>query len=148
MPPPSRPQEGIGPKPGGAAGPDGPSLYRMFVRDLTLPCRIGVYLHEKTAPQRVRINVDLAMSAAGAQADDMTGLLSYEDVVHGVKGLIAKGHVNLVETLAERIADLCLFDGRVRSVRVRVEKLEVFEEAASVGVEIERHADAAPARNP
>jgi dihydroneopterin aldolase len=43
-----------------------------------------------------------------------------------------------VETLAEEIADICLDDGRVRVVRVRVEKLDVFDEAVSVGVEIER----------
>jgi dihydroneopterin aldolase len=44
----------------------------------------------------------------------------------------------LLETLAEEIAAICLQDGRVRSVRVRVEKLDIFPDAASVGVEIER----------
>jgi dihydroneopterin aldolase len=48
------------------------------------------------------------------------------------------GHVNLAETLAERIASLCLQDSTCRSVLVRVEKLDVFEDAKSVGVEIER----------
>jgi 7,8-dihydroneopterin aldolase/epimerase/oxygenase len=43
-----------------------------------------------------------------------------------------------VETLAERIAALCLSDRRVRVARVRVEKLDVFPDATSVGVEIER----------
>ncbi|MHA1598894.1 MAG: dihydroneopterin aldolase, partial [Alphaproteobacteria bacterium] len=43
-----------------------------------------------------------------------------------------------VETLAEDIAAMCLDDARVRSARVRVEKLDVFVEVASVGVEIER----------
>ena len=45
---------------------------------------------------------------------------------------------NLVETLAERLAGICLQDPRVRSARVRVEKLDVFADAVSVGVEIER----------
>jgi dihydroneopterin aldolase len=40
--------------------------------------------------------------------------------------------------MAESIAGLCLADPRVRAARVRVEKLDVFPEAASVGVEIER----------
>jgi dihydroneopterin aldolase len=43
-----------------------------------------------------------------------------------------------VETLAEQIAALCLEDRRVRVARVRVEKLDVFVDATSVGVEIER----------
>jgi dihydroneopterin aldolase len=55
-----------------------------------------------------------------------------------VRGLIGAGHVNLVETLAERIAEACLHDLRVHAVRVRVEKLDVFPDAVSAGVEIER----------
>ena len=48
------------------------------------------------------------------------------------------GHVNLVETLAERIAEACLADLRVDAARGRVEKLAAIPEAASVGIEIER----------
>ena len=57
------------------------------------------------------------------------------------KRLLAEGHINLVETLAEKIAALCLVDERVRSVRIRAEKLDVYAEAASVGIEIERRRD-------
>jgi dihydroneopterin aldolase len=52
--------------------------------------------------------------------------------------MLAEGHINLVETLAEKIAELCLGDGRVETARIRVEKLDVYAEAASVGIEIER----------
>jgi len=52
--------------------------------------------------------------------------------------VIEAGHINLVETLAEQIASLALLDNRVLSARVRVEKLQVMEDAESVGVEIER----------
>jgi len=58
--------------------------------------------------------------------------------VNGARALTSDGHINLVETLAERIAALCLADARVSSVRVRVEKLDIYEQADSVGVEIER----------
>lgn len=123
--------------------PDDTDSYRIFVRDLVLPCRIGVHLHEKQLPQRVRINIDLTvMDSCAAAGDDIARVLSYEHIVNRVKGLIAEGHVNLVETLAERIAGLCLGDGRVRRARVRVEKLDVVPEADCVGVEIERRRDA------
>ena len=46
--------------------------------------------------------------------------------------------MNLVETLADRIAEMCLEDQRVRTARVRIEKLDVFADAESAGVEIER----------
>ena len=56
----------------------------------------------------------------------------------GARAIVERGHINLVETLAEKIAVLCLANGRVRSVRVRVEKLDIVPDAQSVGVEIER----------
>ena len=65
-------------------------------------------------------------------------VMCYEELVADVRDMVGAGHVNLVETLAERIADLCLARTTVRCARVRVEKLDVFADAVSVGVEIER----------
>jgi dihydroneopterin aldolase len=116
------------------------SLRRVFVRDMVVETSIGVYDHEKHAPQRVRINLDLAvLEGEGVQNDDIATVLSYEDLVTGTREICRDGHVNLVETLGEKLADMCLADPRVRKVIVRVEKLDVFEDAAAVGVEIERH---------
>ncbi|MBC7907723.1 MAG: dihydroneopterin aldolase [Rhodospirillaceae bacterium] len=117
-------------------------LYRILVRDLVLKCLIGIHAHELLAPQRVRVNVDMAVyEQAGPLSDDIANVVSYEDVIEGIKRMLADGHINLVETLAEKIAELCLVDARVKSVRVRVEKLDVYAEAASVGIEIERRQD-------
>lgn len=111
----------------------------LFVRDLILPCAIGVYAHEKGKRQNVRINVDLNIAAPGADHDDrIAEVVSYDDVVTGIRALADQGHIHLVETLAERIADMCLADRRVDRVRVRVEKLDVLADGESVGVEIER----------
>jgi dihydroneopterin aldolase len=56
----------------------------------------------------------------------------------GIRHVVSSGHINLVETLADRIAKTCFEDGRIQGVKVRVEKLDVFKEAESVGIEIER----------
>ena len=64
--------------------------------------------------------------------------MCYEKIADGVRAIVGQGHVKLVETLAENIAGVCLMDKRVHSLRVRVEKLDVFADAASAGVEIER----------
>ena len=115
------------------------SLRHVFVRDLVLSCSIGIYDHEHQARQRVRVNVDLGVRENGpAVSDRIDDVVSYEHIVLRVRAIAADGHINLVETLAERIAALCLQDPRVRTARVRVEKLDVFDDAASVGVEIER----------
>lgn len=115
------------------------SLRHVFIRDLVLACSIGIHGHEKEARQRVRINLDLAVDESGKPInDDIHNVVCYEELADGVQKIIDHGHVNLVETLAEDIAAMCLEDGRVRSVRVRVEKLDILEGAESVGVEIER----------
>ncbi len=115
------------------------ALRHVFVRDLVLACRIGIYEREKQTPQRVRINLDLAVREdVRPIGDDYDKVVCYEQIVTKARGIAEDGHVNLVETLAERLADICLQDPRVRSCRVRVEKLDVFADALSVGVEIER----------
>ena len=110
----------------------------VFVRDLVLPCRIGVYSHEKHAEQRVRINLELTCVEHPAINDEHHNVVCYAEVVEGIRKLIAEGHINLVETLAERIAADCLADHRVMSAKVRVEKLDVMPDASAVGIEIER----------
>ena len=126
------------------------ALRHVFIRDLTLLASIGVHPHEHATKQRVRINIDLGVEDDGARLlsrapvgrvvgrDELSRVVDYEAVAQGVRAVVARGHVILVETLAERIAELCLSDPRVQLIRVRVEKLDVFADATSAGVEIER----------
>ena len=117
----------------------GKALRHVFIRDFMVECLIGVYEHEKCSPQRVRVNLDLAVDEGEHPIiDDILNVVSYETMANGILAIADEGHVNLVETLAERIADMCFDDQRVDSVRVRIEKLDIIENAGSVGVEIER----------
>lgn len=113
----------------------------VFLRDMVLPARIGIYEHEHATPQRVRVNVDLGVDEGSEEADELVHVVDYERVADAVRAIVAEGHVRLVETLAERIARACLADPRVRFTRVRVEKLDVFPDAVSAGVEVERTRD-------
>lgn len=126
-------------------------LRHVFLRDMVLNASIGIYPHEHAARQRLRINVDLAVVDEGAGPlsrlpvgrrpvgpDDLPRVVDYEEVANKVRAIVGAGHVRLVETLAERIAESCLSDPRVELARIRVEKLDVFADAASAGVEIER----------
>ncbi|HVC63578.1 MAG TPA: dihydroneopterin aldolase [Acetobacteraceae bacterium] len=122
------------------------ALRHVFLRDIVLSASIGIYPHEHAARQRVRINVDLGVEDDGARAlsrarvgrDELSRVVDYEKVADTVRGIVAAGHVRLVETLAERIAEACLADPRVHLARIRVEKLDIFADATSAGVEIER----------
>ena len=115
----------------------GQRTYRILVKDLVLLCSIGAYPQERLHRQRVRFNVDLrALWPLGALDDDLGKVVNYKDITTGIRTLVEEGHINLVETLAARIAERCLADKRIVSVLVRVEKLERGPDA--VGVEIVR----------
>jgi dihydroneopterin aldolase len=117
-------------------------IRHVFVRDLELNANIGVYHREKGQLQPVRINVDLTVEEADGDLDDkLSNVVDYGAVVEGIKQILAGGHLNLVETLAEKVAAFCLEDKRVKVARVRIEKLKIIAEAQSVGVEIEREAE-------
>lgn len=114
-------------------------IRHVFVRDLELMTSIGVHAHERTAHQRVRLNIDLAVLEGDRElGDEIANVVCYEEITTAVREVCERGHINLVETLAEEVAAVCLGEKQVRSVRVRVEKLDVFDDVSSVGVEIER----------
>ena len=111
----------------------------VFIRDLILTCLIGVHKHERKKPQRICVNLDLAVTEQSViSTDRLADVVCYEDVADRIRSIVNNGHVNLVETLAEKIASKCLEDRRIKATRVRIEKLDVFKDAASAGVEIER----------
>ena len=118
---------------------EGGPVRRVFIRDLTVEAVLGVYEHEKFFPQTIVINIDMEVPEDGAPLDDdHRNVVCYASVVSMVKEIVAKGHVHLVETLAEQVAEACLADKRVATVKVRIEKPDAIEEAAGVGIEIVR----------
>ncbi|MBS0965812.1 dihydroneopterin aldolase [Acetobacter okinawensis] len=120
---------------------DQPPLRCLFLKNMVLDAHIGVFPHEQGVTQRIRVSVHFGVddrTDLEVGPDDLSRTVSYERVVQLVHRIVREGHVRLVETLAERIASGVLADDRVRVVRVRIEKLDVFEEIEAVGVEIER----------
>jgi len=113
-------------------------ITHVFIRNLELLAHIGVHGHEQGKLQPVRINVDLGVREAGAIDDRLEHVVDYEAVTMKIRAIVARGHINLAETLAERIAEAAFEDARVLSARVRVEKLHALPGAESGGVEIER----------
>lgn len=121
-------------------------IRHVFLRDMVLTASIGIYAHEHATPQRIRVNVDLGvaddgalpMSRASVGRDELVRVVDYEVLANTVRRICTSGHVNLVETLAERLAEAALQDPRVISARVAVEKLDIFPDAVSAGVAVER----------
>jgi dihydroneopterin aldolase len=113
-------------------------IRHVFIRNLELPAQIGVWRHEHGKEQPIRINVDLAVEDLIDLGDDLAKVVDYGVIETKIRDMIAEGHVRLIETLAERIAAACFQDNRVKTARVRVEKLHALSNAESAGVEIER----------
>ena len=115
-----------------------PAVYdKVCVRDLILPVRIGIWSEEQNITQRVRFTVELSVMPGGHRPGDLSIVVSYDDIIDGIKEAIAEGHTLLTETLAERVASLCLSHRRAVAVRVVVEKLDRIP-GATLGCEIVR----------
>jgi dihydroneopterin aldolase len=127
-------------------GDRGRNYRRIFVRDLEIVASVGVFEREKRYEQRVVISADLYVrDDYDGASDRLLDVVDYGKVVDGISRIAQSEHVNLIETLAERIAQHCLADQRVECVRVRIEKPDVLETCQSVGIEIERWQPAAAA---
>ena len=115
------------------------NTYKILINDLTLDAFIGIHDFEKKKKQKIAISLSLDVN------DNISGIehkienfVSYEHIVSDIKSILKKGHIDLLETLGEKIVDLCFKDERVVTIKLKLEKLEVFKETSSVGIEIFR----------
>ena len=110
-------------------------MTKVFVTGIKIDAQIGVYKHEMGQAQPLVVDVELDVPTAGAEK--LADTLNYETVVAAARDVAAEGHIQLVETFAERLARACLVDPRVTRARVRVEKpLALAPTALAAGVEI------------
>ena len=115
------------------------NTYKILINELTLDAFIGIHDFEKKKKQKISISLSLDVN------DNISGIehkienfVSYEHIVADIKSILKKGHIDLLETLGEKIVDLCFKDERVMTIKLKLEKLEVFKETSSVGIEIFR----------
>ena len=111
----------------------------IFIDDLRVSTMIGIYPREKAMPQPIEISLQIGTSTIDAGAsDDIGDTISYAEVVEKVRTELAKQHFNLLEKLAEYIANLVLKDFGAPWVRVSIGKLGLIRGVRRVGVVIER----------
>ncbi len=108
---------------------------KVFVRGLKVDAEIGVYDHEYGRQQSLIVDVELDVAAS--HFERLGDTVNYERIGEAARAIAAEGHVGLVETFAERLAQACFFDPRVTRARVRIEKpAALAPHAAAAGVEI------------
>ena len=112
---------------------------RVFIRGLVLDAYIGAYESEQGVTQPIRIDFEAdVLEPANPVSDSLDDIVCYDAMTQGIKAIVAEGHIKLVETLAERIADLVMSHPMVNSVMVRIVKPNAIPEADAAGVEIIR----------
>lgn len=109
---------------------------RIYVRDLEVQAHVGAYRGERDKPQRLRFEVIADVRRTAAADDDLRNIVSYDLIIDAIERLVGMGHVDLLETLAERIADEMLRYDQVVRMTVKVEKPDMAR--GTVGIEIVR----------
>lgn len=112
---------------------------KIFLNELKVETVIGIWEWERKIRQTVLI--DLEMSADIAKAaitDEVEDTLNYKSVAKRVQSFVAESSFQLVETLAERIAEIVREEFSVEWVKVRVNKPGAIRGSRDVGILIER----------
>ena len=119
------------------------ALDRISLRDHTVEVEIGAFQAERGVTQRICFNVVVEVrQLTGPIDDDVDRILSYDRVTEAIAFELADERLNLLETLAERVADRILLEPQAMRVFVRIEKLD--RGPGALGVEIVRARDGAP----
>jgi dihydroneopterin aldolase len=113
---------------------------RLFLRDHTVQVHIGAHAFEKGVAQRLIFNVELFVPYEGSTptADQLSEVVDYDFVRELIAKRIARGHVELQETLCDELVQQLLAHPQVRAVRLSTQKPDVYPDCAGVGVEVFR----------
>jgi FolB domain-containing protein len=112
---------------------------KILIKDLLLRCIIGINKEERREKQDILINIEMSLTFPDASnKDDIAETVDYKKINKKIIAMVENSKFFLVETLAEKIAQICLENVKIRKVKVSVEKPGALRFARSVGVEITR----------
>ncbi|MGB1238380.1 MAG: dihydroneopterin aldolase [Pseudomonadales bacterium] len=111
----------------------------VFIRQLEIQTIIGIFEWERMTKQKVYLDVDMAVDiGSAAQSDHIDNTVSYKSVSDDLLEFVGSSDFQLVETMAEEIAQRIQTKFNVPWVRLRVTKPTAILDAGGVGVLIER----------
>jgi dihydroneopterin aldolase len=111
----------------------------IFLADLRIDTVIGIFDWERRIKQTVVFDVEMAADIKKAAASDsIDDTLDYKAVAKRIIQFVEESEFQLVETLAERVAQLILNEFKVPWVRLKLNKTGAIRGASGVGIQIER----------
>lgn len=117
------------------------SRERLSVRveGLRLEAEVGVYASEHGRKQPVVISLEAEVASEAAHPDaDLGHAVNYAALAETVRQVVGRRHHELLEDLAQELADTMFADPRIVRIALKVDKLTALDDAASVGVSYER----------
>lgn len=119
---------------------------KIFLERLEVPCIIGIFDWERKIKQTVWIDLEMPVDARkAAAADSIDATLDYKGIAKRTVHFVSRSSFQLIETLADKLAELLLKEFKLREIRLRVSKPGAVRGSRNVGIEIYRKA---PAKRP
>jgi len=110
---------------------------KILIKELTLDLKLGYYDFEKKETQKIKFSLEIDYEDRKPTNDkDIKSIVNYGQVVKLITKLAKNKHYNFLETLAEDIFDVLFKDKRIGKIMLKIEKLEIIKECASVGIQI------------
>ncbi|MDA9108420.1 dihydroneopterin aldolase [Candidatus Pelagibacter sp.] len=110
---------------------------KILIKELTLDLKLGYYDFEKEKSQKVKFSLEIDYEDKKPTNDkDIKSIVNYGQVVKLITKLAKNKHYNFLETLAEDVFDVLFKDKRIGKIMLKIEKLEIIKECASVGIQI------------
>lgn len=111
----------------------------IFINELRIETVIGIYDWERRITQTICFDLELAADIRrAAGSDDIVDTVNYKAVAKRVQAFVAESQFQLVETLAERVAELIMREFSIPWLRLKAHKPGALRGARDVGVVIER----------
>ena len=112
---------------------------KILIKDLVLKMLVGIHNFEKKKKQRVRFNLVINIDQNLIPNDkDLKSIVNYEQVIKTIMRITSRRHYPLLETLGEKIFSKLFENLRIKKILLRIEKLDVIKNTASVGIELEK----------
>ena len=103
---------------------------------------MSIGIHEWEKQQKQTVSISLYADVINDNTNDSENIdltVSYSDIVKAITRIANAGHIDLLETFADRIAYMCLSHKRVTKVQVSVGKVDIYKNARKAGVVITRY---------
>ena len=110
---------------------------KILINELILDLKLGYYDFEKDKSQKVKFSLEIDYKDKKPTNDkDIKSIVNYGQVVKLIRKLTKNKHYNFLETLAEDAFDVLFRDKRIGKITLKIEKLEILKDCASVGIQI------------